>query len=294
MFNRTLRSFVPLVYDGVVELESLIDAEEREMDTARREMSAAFANTFVLTADESGILMFENMLGILANPNTENLEFRRQRLLNRLSMNPPYTYRFLKKKLDEVIGVGAWTSYIDFDNYTLYVESSASNQNWYSEIEFTINRIKPCNIVFTNVPYTAAVLNLSEEISYETNQWRYRLGAWRLGQYPFVTIEGGGVIKMPEIKSVQPALIEDAANFVLEEVSYILINDTLRVTSFVAETVGANAASIVYTVTPDMTELITDLKLMSADDRVLTQASVYVPVRQTIRSKHTITVKEGV
>ena len=294
MFNRPLSSFVPSVYEGIVEIGDIINSEEKVMDITRRELSSAFANTFVLTADESGIVLFEEMLNIVANSKSEDLEFRRQRIMNRLSMSPPFTFRFLKQKLDEIIGVGAYSVYIDFPNYTLYVESSAADQNWYSEIEFTINRIKPCNLVFINVPYTAVAINLSEEISYAQKTWKYRLGSWKLRDFPFATLTEGGIIKMPETKSIQQALLNDTANFVLQDISYVLINNTKKISEFALKQVSDNIVTIEYTVTPTMTNLITNIKLMKADDTVLTQSSVYVPVTQTVMNKHTIAVKESV
>lgn len=293
MFNRPLSSFVPSVYTDIVEMDDIINAEERVMGIAREEMFTAFANTFVLTANESGVLMFESMLSIAADPQVEDIAFRRQRIINRLSMSPPFTFRFLKQKLDETIGVGGWKAYIDFNNYTLYVESSATNQSWYNEIEFTLGRIKPCNMVFVNVPYTAKAVNINEEISYSQFNWKYRLGSWKLGANPFALIEEGGVIKMSEVKSIQQALLDDAASFVADDISYVLINDTIKVSEFRLKEVTGNLVSIEYTVTPDMTSLITDIKLMKAGDIVLTQAAVYVPVSQTVVSKHLITIKEG-
>lgn len=98
---------------------------------------------------------------------------------------------------------------------------------------------------------------------------------------------------MPEVKSIRPALLEDAANFVADEVSYVLINDTITVSEFKLKEVTNNVISIEYIVTPDMTSIITDIKLMRADGEALSQIAVYVPVPQTIVSKHLITVKEG-
>lgn len=293
MFNRHLSSFVPHVYKDVVEMDSIIESEENIVDTVRSEMTTAFANTFVLTANAYGIKMFEKMLGIIADPVTEDLEFRRQRLLNRMSMSPPFTFRFLKQKLDETIGKGMWSSYIDFNNYTVYIESSSSNQNWYSEVEFTINRIKPCNMVFINVPKTYADIDVSEVVSYSTIMWKYRMGAWKLGEHPFAIMGEGGVIKMSTTKSIQPALLNETANFVHDEISYVLINNSLIIREFRARQVNNNVISVEYTVTPDMTDVITDIKLMRADGEVLTAAAVYVPVSQTVVSKHTITIKEG-
>lgn len=294
MFNRPLSSFVPSIYNEIVEMDDIINSEENILDIARREMSAAFANTFVLTSDESGVIMFEKILNIIANPQTESLEFRRQRILNRLSMSPPFTFKFLKQKLDEIIGVGAWSAYIDYGNYTLYVESSAANQNWYSEMAFTVNQLKPCNLVFVNVPYTSENIKLSEEISYTQISWRYRMGSWKLGQHPFSTPDGGGIVKMPEIRSVQQPLLNGVVNFVAKDVAAVLINDEIKVSEFSVKQAADNTATIQYTVTPQMTNLITDIKLLRADDTVLTQSTVYVPVTQTVVSKHTITAREGI
>lgn len=294
MFKRRLDSFLPTVYKDIVEMEDIMNSEESIMDIARKEMVAAFANTFVFTSDESGVIMFEKMLNIMADPQNEDLEFRRQRVLNRLSMFPPFTFNFLKQKLNEIIGAGLWTAYIDFNSYTLYIEASATNQNWYSEVEFTINRIKPCNLVFINVPRTAEAVMLSEQISYTHRNWRYRLGSWKLGQYPFATLDGGGIIKMAETRSIQKALLTDTAGFVAGDIAAVLLNDTVRISNFALKRATENVVSIEYTVEPEMTNLITNIKLLKADDTVLSQAFVYVPVTQTVVSKHIITVKEGV
>lgn len=293
MFNRPLTSFVPDIYKDIVEMNDIMNSEEFVMSIARREMLAAFSNTFVLTSDESGVIMFEKMLNIVANSHTEDLEFRKERILNRLSMSPPFTVRFMQQKLNEIIGVGAWSAYVDFNNYTLYVESSATNQNWYSEIEFTINRIKPCNMVFINVPYTAASIHFSEEISYTQPHWRYRLGSWKLGAHPFATADRGGMIKMAETKSVQRALLNDAANFVAQDISHVVLNDNITISEFRLKQVSDSTVTVEYAVDANMTNLITSIKLMKADGTVLTQSSVYVPVTQTVVSKHIITVKEG-
>lgn len=293
MFNRPLSSFVPSVYDNFVEMKEIINSEDKVMDIARQEMYSAFANTFVLTADLSGVIMFEKMLNIVADHSAESIEFRRQRIINRLSMSPPFTFRFLKQRLDEIVGVGAWDAYIDFDNYTLYVESSASDQSWYSEVEFTINRVKPCNMVFINVPLTAASIQLSEEISYSTLKWWYRLGSWKLGSHPFSTLDEGGVIKMPATKSIQSALLSDTASFVASHVASVLINNSVEIKQFKSKQVQDNAVYVEYTVTPDIATTISDIKLRRADGTVLAQAAVYVPVTQTVVSKHIITVKEG-
>ena len=99
---------------------------------------------------------------------------------------------------------------------------------------------------------------------------------------------------MPELRSVEPALLSNTAAFVAEDIAFVLINDTVKVTEFRSKSVVGNSASVEYEVNPSMTSLVTSIKLMKDDNTVLTQAAVYVPVTQPVYSKHTITVKEGV
>ena len=318
MYNRNLKSFVPRVYNDVVEMEAIIDTEQERMTESQAEMNQAFANTFVLTANYEGIEMFEFMLGIVANPSTESLQFRRERILNRITLAPPFTFRFLKKRLDDIIGKDAWKASVDFNNFVLYVESSAMNQNWYQELEFTINQIKPCNIIFTNVPLTALLIAINEEISYRTVKWNYLLGQWRLGAFPFATIsgskvlewyykmgqwalgekpfaltEGGVIIKMADKASITDKLLHDTAGFVLSDIKAVLINDSVKITSFKVSQVIRSMVTIEYEVTPAQVEEVTNIKLLDGDDNVLSNSNVWVPVPQTILGKHTIRVKEG-
>ena len=293
MYDRLLGSFVPHIYKDVTEMDAIIDAEQRQLSFAQTEASQAFANTFVLTANYEGIEMFEMMLGIISDPTTESMEFRRQRVLNRITLSPPFTFRFLKRRLDDIIGKGAWNAHVDFNNYTLYIESSALNQNWYQELEFTINQIKPCNIIFTNVPLTALLIAINEEISYRTIQWNYKLGSWALGEKPFSLTGGGAIIKMADKASITDKLLHDTAGFVLSDIKAVLINDSVKITSFRVSHAVGSVVTLEYEVTPAQVEEVTNIKLLDGDDNVLSNSNVWVPVPQTILGKHTIRIKEG-
>ena len=109
--------------------------------------------------------MWEQIFDIVPNLDTESLGFRRVRVLNRVSTRPPFTLGFLYQKLDELIGAGAWTVRVDYPNYTIYIESSAENQQYAAEVAYTINRTKPAHIVYVNTPYVRTGLLLSETIA---------------------------------------------------------------------------------------------------------------------------------
>lgn len=293
MYDRRLDSFVPHIYKDVTEMDAIIEAEQTQLSYAQVEASQAFANTFVLTANYEGIEMFEMMLGIIADPTTESVEFRRQRVLNRIALAPPFTFRFLKKKLDDIIGKGAWNAYVDFNNYTLYVESSLVNQQWFNELRITINRIKPCNLVFINKPLIAADVIANETIASAVKHYNYILGRWRLGQKPFVSIDLEEVIKLPNVKSINPNLLTDVATFSATDIVAVRLNGNIKLSDFVTK-VGQGTATVVeYEVKPTQTGEITQIELLGTGDRVLTASTVYIPVPEAIICKHTINFKEG-
>ncbi len=140
--------------------------------------------SFFQTMDERAVGMWEQVFRIVPNPQVESLAFRRTRVLNRISTRPPYTLGFLYQKLDELIGPGEWKVTVDYPNYTLYIESAAQNQNYATELAFTINRIKPAHIVWVNAPFVRTGLLLSEIISSAQRIYNYRLGAWGWGGCP--------------------------------------------------------------------------------------------------------------
>lgn len=293
MYDRLLGSFVPHIYKDVTEMDAIIEAEQTQLSYAQVEASQAFANTFVLTANYEGIEMFEMMLGIIADPTTESMEFRRQRVLNRITLAPPFTFRFLKKRLDDIIGKGLWNAYVDFNNYTLYVESFVVDQQWFNELRITINRIKPCNLVFINKPLIIADVIANETIASAVKHYNYILGRWQLGQKPFAATDPEEMVKMPSVKSINPNLLTDVAAFSATDIVAVRLNGSVTLSNFTTKT-GQGATTVVeYEVAPNQASEITQIELLGTDDRVLTSSSVYVPVTEAVICKHSINFKEG-
>lgn len=278
-------------------MESLLNAEDAQFETLETEVAEVKNNQYVATASEAGIVLFETMLGITPDTSTETLEFRRARVINRLSMSVPFTYRFLEERLNDIIGAGLWAMSLDYNNFTLIIESSAENQQWYHEIAVTLNIVKPANIIFINKPLIPEILHIGEQIDGTTATYNYRLGtSWVLGQKAFSTMEEIGVIKLPGISSVQPQLLSDVAAFTVGDIDNVILNDTYVIDTFSTKTSAAGVVTLEYTVEHAESEIdfITNVKIRKADNSVLTSASVYVPLVDAVVLKHTITVKEGV
>ena len=288
-----LLALLPPWYREVLDYQELCRTETAQFETLADEIIGVADNFFFQTMDEGAVSMWEQVFQIVPNPSTESLDFRRARVLNRITTRPPYTLGFLYQKLDELIGPGEWTVTVDYPNYTLYIESAAQNQNYATELAFTINRIKPAHIVWINSPFVRTGLLLSETISSAQRTYNYKLGSWELGLLPFATDGPEGVIKMPETPSIRQALLTGVANFVSGDVASARVNGTIPIADLAKSVEGAEL-TVTYTVLPSQTTEITALELMDGEGNVRTSSTVYIPVTTNVVMKHIIPVAEGV
>jgi len=290
-----LKIYLPRIYKNILEFDKLIETENELFNNINSETNKVKNNQYVSTADLDGIIMYEKILGITANPAIEDIEFRKNRIINRLSMTLPFTMRFLKSGLDKIIGKDRWTAYLDFDNYTLYVESAADNQIWYHEILVTVNKLKPANIVFINKPLIVEDILVSEKINLSKVIFNYRLGSWVLGQKPFTSLENRGVIKMATTPSIKQDLLNHVATFTASDIADVRINGTFMVPAFVTKAAVNNQVIIEYEISEtDGISEITQIELLDSVGMVLADSVVYVPILERVILKHTIQIKEGV
>jgi len=97
-----ISALYPSIYNGILETDILAEIGDIQYNQLFDEITAARRNLFVMTADARGVEAFERVYNIRADMQTETLEFRRQRLLNRMNTVPPFTIRFLRERLDSI------------------------------------------------------------------------------------------------------------------------------------------------------------------------------------------------
>ena len=289
-------SYAPEFLSEYKEIKTIYNCENIELEKIWETLYSILDNAFVETASEYGVARWENIIGITANKSVESLQFRKERILNRLTMMPPFTIRFLRKQLDTVIGAEKYDVYVDYANYTLYLESSASNQNWYEEISFTINKIKPANIVFINKPLLTENIRISEQIESSKVKYNYILGSWELGEKSFIDLVDSRMIKGGDEMSIQMELLSGLAVTTKERIKKVLINDSVLIDTFSICEANEMNVTLEYTINAESMEHtpITNIKLLDSGDKTLSESSVYVPVESDTIVKHTMRFKEGV
>lgn len=284
---------LPPWYREVLDYQQMCNTIGAQFALLAEEINRVADNFFLQTMDLETVQMWEGIFRIVANPATESLQFRRDRIINRISMRPPFTLRFLYQKLDELIGPGLWNVTVDYPNYALYIESNVDGQGYSQELIYTINHIKPAHITFINSPVAMSGIVLSERVSEISYTWNYILGQWALGAEPFADEEEVQVIKLPQTPSIQSALLTGVADFVSNDVASARLNGSIPVTAL-NKSVDGSTLTITYQVTQAMTTEITQVELLAADGTVLTSMAAYVPVTETAVIKHVIPVQEGI
>lgn len=290
-----IKPYFPSLYNNILEIDNLVKVENDLFENLNSEFDKAIRNEYVVTADKETIKRYETLLRITDGDDKE-LSFRRQRILNRLAMNMPFTIKALKQKLDELIGKGNYNVFVDSDRFTLYVESKILNQVWFNETYITIHKMKPANIIFVNKPFIDEKILANEEITLAQREYNYRLGStWRLGTLPFKSLHQKGAIKLKGNNSIQDYFINELKNFALSKIGYVKLNNTKVINEFITKNIIDGKLTLEYAVLKSfgLTE-ITKVDVYTPDNNLLTSINLYVPIIEDLELKHVINIEEGV
>lgn len=290
-----IKNYFPTLYNDILEIDTLVKIENDLFENLNTEFEKAIKNEYVITADKETIKKYEILLRINDGDNKE-LSFRRQRILNRLAMNMPFTLRALKQKLDELIGKGNYNIFVDPGKFTLYIESKILNQTWFNETYITINKMKPANIVFINKPFVDEKILANEELMLAQREYNYRLGStWRLGALPFKSLHKKGAIKLKQNNSIQKYFLDELKGFALSKIGYVKLNNVKVINEFITKDIVNEKLTLEYAVLHSFgLNEITKVDVYTSDNKLLTSIDLYVPIIEDIELKHVINIEEGV
>ena len=177
------KDYVHELYENNITMKQIIDNYDEEIDdTIKEDIETEFNNNFVMTSNENGVARFENMLEIKPTSG-ETLETRKEVVLNRLTSHLPFTQRFLEERLDAIIGENQWILDIDYSNYEISISITVPGDLWYSELVSLLNKIMPCNMLWTINVFNVTWGNVKENFltwrDVKAYTWReILLGKW--------------------------------------------------------------------------------------------------------------------
>lgn len=147
----SVRSFMPIYYDGVREMERLMSVQNelhQELIEAKLEVQSA---SFVAICNEKSLEMLEHWYRILPEANM-TIDDRRKIVLSRIQTKLPFSLDFLINQMILAYGQGNFDIEMDYAHYTLYLDVSPGDYRLYRETQRTIQNIKPANLqLFTRV-----------------------------------------------------------------------------------------------------------------------------------------------
>jgi len=148
-----LVSYLPSFLAEFKETAVALKAANPEFVHLWKAFDRALYNEFIEMADEYGISRFEKILGIYPY-STDTLEVRRIRVQNRWLNKIPYTIRNLSEKISKILGNEYnFDIQADFENlYNLHLIIYTLNDSWNEELEYTLSKVVPTNII-TNIVY---------------------------------------------------------------------------------------------------------------------------------------------
>ena len=313
---RLLKKYLPSLYRENKEMEGLMNAEQPIYDEAETDTKFAFSRQFVVTADEKGVEQYEKILGIMSTA-TDSLEFRKRRVITRLSTTPPYTLNYLKQQLTTIFGAGNFNAWVDYGKRELYVDSFINNISLFFELETFIAKVKPANMIYI---YRSLVLpkvgvssrylagwgkwnyrldgtwNLGTKPFYSddtTEEWNYRLdGTWNLGAKPFATYYLGE-IKMNNQSSITPFTLNYSASKLKEIITKVVINNTITVNSSDFLNFNVSGGRITFDVLVETANILIESVKIYAGENVIDDATLAVKSGENARIRFEIEYKEA-
>ena len=289
-----LKTYLPRCYEDIVEAKAEQDALSIEINKYDDTIEQALNDQFIQKCSLKAIGYYEDIFRIVGDPTTESLEFRKERILSRMkSLRPPYTYWYLRQMFDRFFGVGKYNLEITPNEYLIKLESSAEDSRWYHEIQVSMTLIKPCNMIFQNVPRISNTLLTNETITSKDSVRNYRLdGTWLLGLRPFVSIGDEETRKMANVQSVRQYFIDTNLEYWRGLFAKSVINNQITVTNLNIS-ISDSQLIIEYEVNRETVNTITNIKLVNGEDNTLFESNVFIPIDDYAIIKHIIKLEEG-
>jgi hypothetical protein len=130
-----------------LDIQAIIDAIQPELDEINKELFQSFLNIFITTADIDGIIDWETVLEITANPDTETIDFRRNRLYSRMLSNTPFTERMLQEVISSMM-LDKWNYLLNYRIYEFIARLLVPEPNLKKEVENILERLLPANLLW--------------------------------------------------------------------------------------------------------------------------------------------------
>lgn len=126
--------------------QQIAAAENPEFNLLSEKLNDLEKDGFILTATESGVKRWEQILGLVASDGM-TLDERKAQILNYLNVKTAYTIRTLRQMIAAIVGDGNFNVKVDNETQTLELSLTADAMSKTDEIDQLLKRVLPMNLV---------------------------------------------------------------------------------------------------------------------------------------------------
>lgn len=142
-----LQDYLPDYYDDVYEMQNLVAAEQVDFTKFDDLILRTLLNQFVMQTDLQGISLYEDQLGIDANPN-DSLETRRYNVLMRMLPPKPITLKYFKELLKALDIPASVDVEYAVRNVITKAKKSEISKDQIKRLKYLLNVYLPANLTF--------------------------------------------------------------------------------------------------------------------------------------------------
>jgi len=130
------------------EMADIASAVQPELDKRHKVIWTIFERARATMADEIGISQWERIFRIIPNLRTETLEYRRERIIARLRLSPPFTLAWLNYIwLPQLFPGGRFLASVDWRRLWLWVDVPVGSLSELREFRAELSLIIPVNLL---------------------------------------------------------------------------------------------------------------------------------------------------
>lgn len=138
--------YLPEVFRDIREMKAHAAAQKPELEREWAALEELYNDQFLYLMGENGVAQWEKMLKIVPME-TDTLEDRRFRIINRFNAQLPYTYNMLEYHLTQMCGPEGYKMSFDAAAWTLIVKIALTSKKQFDEILKLIEQMIPANLI---------------------------------------------------------------------------------------------------------------------------------------------------
>lgn len=149
--NEKVLRYVPDIYEDNETMLEIYKQEKEEVNEYEILIVQTFLNNFVKTCNVEGIRRFEKIFNILADEINESLEYRKSRIINKFTVQLPYTRIFLENMLTGIFGEDKYELDVLNDTYKVKIDIETTIDGLFEETMKDLRQIIPANMIIEQI-----------------------------------------------------------------------------------------------------------------------------------------------